>query len=109
MIYLRWKKYYMDKGVDFYKKTFNENDIPHIYVIGLFSLIEFTYFLLFSKFFGTRLVNADVYILGTILLIFNFGVYKLINTEKEAFSNSLFFYFYATLPLAFIIIRYFFF
>jgi len=73
----------MTKIVEFYKSSFGEQNIPHLYSIGIFVIFDFLYVLSFFDFFILEVINYFDYMAITILLIVNYLIYRFVKFNSE--------------------------
>lgn len=101
---LKYRKHFMNKGTTIYEEVFIETNIPHIYVIGLFSIIDFLYILLISKFLDYKLEKIEVYFILTALLIMNYLVFKFIKVDVAKSRSPISLYVYFGLPILLLLV-----
>lgn len=80
---LKIRKFFLDSITDFYKTSFGEKDVPHLFAILLFSLFDYLLIYGVSTWLNFIVEKSFVIILIILLPTFNFTVYRKIKEPKR--------------------------
>lgn len=86
----------------FYRKTFKENDVPHIYAISLLGIFDFVNVLSIIVYKNIQISKTIVIIILSLILITNYLTYKFTSPSSINVAWLNWSYFILT-PIVFII------
>lgn len=101
---LQFRKYYIQRLIDIYEKEVNTGRIPHLYSIGVFTILDFFYILGILMLFGEDLNRLSCYLIITFLLILNYLIYKYVKSDSFRPISKHLIYVYLALPIIFFLI-----
>ncbi len=80
---VRYRRYYIQRLINIYESEINTGGIPHLYSIGVFTILDFLHIFTMLMLFNWKLDKISAYLLTTILLGINYFIYKYVKVDVD--------------------------